>query len=110
MSCAGEERGRMLSSGYDWTNKKKYKETAKMFGDDDFKFFIFISIFIFCLAGLVLLITGVYTSSNLNDYLVFAGEDYHAIALFITVVGAFILVVSVFGIYGVFNDINFIIY
>ena len=51
---------KMFSSDYGWTPKKKIKPKVKLFGDDDFKFFIFISIFIFCLAGLVLLITGIY--------------------------------------------------
>ena len=100
----------MLSSDYRWTTKKKSKPIIKIFREDDFKFFIFICIFIFCLAGLVLLITGVFVSSDLHDYTIFAGEDYRAISVFITVVGAFILSISVIGIYGVFNDINTIIY
>ena len=49
----------MFSGEYGWMPKKKIKPKVKLFGGDDFKFFIFISIFIFCLAGLVLLITGV---------------------------------------------------
>lgn len=55
----------MFSAEYGWMPKKKIKPKVKLFGGDDFKFFIFISIFIFCLAGLVLLITGV------NVYLYF---------------------------------------
>ena len=51
----------MFSGEYGWMPKKKIKPKVKLFGGDDFKFFIFISIFIFCLAGLVLLITGVET-------------------------------------------------
>ena len=99
-----------MNSDYGWTIKRKSKPAIKIFGEDDFKFFIFISIFIFCLAGLVFLITGLYVASNLSSYHIFAGEDYRAIAIFITVMGAFILAVSFLGIYGVFNDINVIIY
>ena len=43
---------------YGWIPKKKSKPRKKLFGEDDFKFFIFMSIFIFCLAGLVLVIAG----------------------------------------------------
>ena len=102
-------RHRMLSSDYSWTTKKKSKQT-RIFGEDDLKFFIFICIFIFCLAGLVLIITGIFIESDLKDFTVFAGADYTAITTFITVVGSVILAVSCVGIYGVFNDINIIIY
>ena len=101
--------GRMLSSDYSWTTTKKTKQT-RIFGEDDFKFFIFICIFIFCLAGLVLLVTGIFIKSDLEDFEIFAGGDYRAISTFITIVGAFILGVSCLGIYGVFNDINIVIY
>jgi hypothetical protein len=101
----------MLGSEYGWKNtKKKSKQSIKIFGEDDFKFFIFICIFIFCLAGLVLLITGIFIQLDLEGFIYFAGEDYMAVTTFITVVGAFILAVSCLGIYGVFNDINTIIY
>ena len=49
---------RMFSGDYGWMPKKDIKPRVKLFADDDFKFFVFMSIFIFCLAGLVLLITG----------------------------------------------------
>ena len=55
----------MFSGDYGWMPKKNIKPKVKLFGGDDFKFFIFISIFIFCLAGLVLMITGVITWSNI---------------------------------------------
>ena len=48
----------MFSGDYGWMPKKDIKPRVKLFADDDFKFFVFMSIFIFCLAGLVLLITG----------------------------------------------------
>ena len=86
------------------------KKNIKIFGEDDFKFFIFICICIFCLAGLVLLITGIFIQLDLDGFTYFAGEDYMAVTTFITVVGASILGVSCLGIYGVFNDINTIIY
>ena len=50
-----------ISSDYGWIPKKKSKARKKLFGEDDFKFFIFMSIFIFCLAGLVLIIVGLFT-------------------------------------------------
>ena len=101
---------RMLGSEYGWSTRKKAKKTTKIFGEDDFKFFVFICIFIFSLAGLMLLITGVFLKSDLQNFTIFAGENYTAMSTFIIAVGAFILVVSCFGIYGVFNDINTIIY
>ena len=98
---------RRLGSEYGWKNTtKKYQDIW----EDDFKFFIFICIFSFCLAGLVLLITGIFILLDLDGFTYFAGEDYMAVTTFITVVGASILVVSCLGIYGVFNDINTIIY
>ena len=55
-----------VSSDYGWIPKKKSKARKKLFGEDDFKFFIFMSIFIFCLAGLVLIIVGLdWTSRNI---------------------------------------------
>ena len=48
----------MSNLDYGWIPKKKTKPRKKLFGEDDFKFFIFMSIFIFCLAGLVLTIAG----------------------------------------------------
>ena len=54
----------MFSGDYGWMPQKDIKPRVKLFADDDFKFFVFMSIFIFCLAGLVLLITGaVYIKS-----------------------------------------------
>ena len=54
----------MFSGDYGWMPKKDIKPRVKLFADDDFKFFVFMSIFIFCLAGLVLLITGDGESSG----------------------------------------------
>ena len=100
----------MLGSEYGWSTRKKAKKTTKIFGEDDFKFLVFICIFIFSLAGLMLLITSVFLKSDLQNFTIFAGENYTAISTFIIAVGAFILVVSCFGIYDFFNDINTIIY
>ena len=92
----------MFSAEYGWMPKKKIKPKVKLFGGDDFKFFIFISIFIFCLAGLVLLITGDNVDFYLkyltiekgisllpkpSSYLFFAGEDFEAISSFIIGLG-----------------------
>ena len=49
---------------YGWIPKKKSKPRKKLFGEDDFKFFIFMSIFIFCLAGLVLTIAGAMNDNS----------------------------------------------
>ena len=57
----------MFSGDYGWMPKKDIKPRVKLFADDDFKFFVFMSIFIFCLAGLVLLITGDGGSSVCSD-------------------------------------------
>merc|ERR1712126_476467 len=78
---------RMFSGDYGWIPKKKIKPKVKLFADDDFKFFVFISIFIFCLAGLVLLITGFYLRPTRTRYQFFAGPDFEAIAIFIIVIG-----------------------
>ena len=93
---------KMFSAEYGWMPKKKIKPKVKLFGGDDFKFFIFISIFIFCLAGLVLLITGDNVDFYLkylisekgisllpkpSSYLFFAGEDFEAISSFIIGLG-----------------------
>ena len=48
--------------------------------------------------------------TNVQDFTVFASVDYEATTTFITIVGSVILCVSSVGIYGVFNDINIIIY
>ena len=70
-----------ISSDYGWIPKKKSKARKKLFGEDDFKFFIFMSIFIFCLAGLVLIIVGLnsqhalkYFDSKISPRLRFAPE------------------------------------
>ena len=94
-----------ISSDYGWIPKKKSKARKKLFGEDDFKFFIFMSIFIFCLAGLVLIIVGLvqlfyftnYDLANIvsglhlrpgpSRYQHFAGPDYESISIFITVLG-----------------------
>ena len=85
----------MLGSEYGWSIRKKAKKTTKIFGEDDFKFFVFICVFIFCLAGLMLLITGVFLNSDLQYFTIFAGENYTA--TFIIAVGAFILVLVSMG-------------
>jgi len=100
----------MFSGEYGWMPKKKIKPKVKLFGGDDFKFFIFISIFIFCLAGLVLLITGIYLLPKPTSYLFFAGEDFEAISSFIIGLGSCVLLGSALGVYGVFNDISSLIY
>ena len=93
----------MSNLDYGWIPKKKTKPRKKLFGEDDFKFFIFMSIFIFCLAGLVLIIVGLvqlfyFTNYDLavsglhlrpgpRRYQHFAGPDYESISIFITVLG-----------------------
>merc|ERR1711874_251938 len=99
-----------ISSDYGWIPKKKSKARKKLFGEDDFKFFIFMSIFIFCLAGLVLIIVGLHLRPGPSRYQHFAGPDYESISIFITVLGFCILPASFLGIYGVFNDIIGVIY
>ena len=113
----------MFSGDYGWIPKKKIKPKVKLFGDDDFKFFIFI-----CLAGLVLVITGInsftlsiialpnnyykgfYLLPSNNNYQFFSGRDFQAITVFLISLGLCILIGSIVGTYGVFNDINNIIY
>ena len=53
------ERERNDVADYGWARKNSRRKKSKLFGDDDFNFFVFISIFIFCLAGLSLLLTGI---------------------------------------------------
>ena len=100
----------MLSSEYSWNATKKIKDRIKIFGEDDFKFFIFISIFIFCLAGVVLITTGIFIKNEVEEIYLFIGLNHRAISISLVVIGSFILVVSSIGIYGVFKDINAIIY
>jgi len=95
-------------------NQSRRRSKHEVFGTDDhdLHFFVFIYLFIFFLAGIILFAIGAMpvVEQHSLEYIDFFGKNYEAMVLATIVVGGSIILASILGVVSVFQNTKGMIY
>merc|ERR550517_892887 len=88
-----------------WRQSRR-RSKHEVFGSDlhDFHFFVFIYVFIFFLAGLVLFAAGANTVVINLEYMDFLGKNYQALVMLTIVLGGTIILTSIMGVVSIYHN------
>ena len=97
----------MQTTPISW-NQARRRSRYEVFGTDDhdFRFFVFICLFIFFLAGVVSVVIGASLDAASAGYLHFLGPNYRALVMAMVTLGGAIMASTILSSYGAYNNIN----